>query len=450
MSLVGKGLARQLGVLGTGIVLGLVIRLAQTAVVARLLGVAEFGKLAAVLAFVAILSRVTDLGLPASVSYYFRRERGSLPSILRIVGFNFVLCCVVALAVTLGAPHWPLPFAKDLGNSPALRLAFAAFLALSTPSTILPGLLTAAGDYGSYVRLSNLTAILQAVLVLGAILWFGTTYEPIVAALALAQLVAIALYLWYVGRYRQQAPAVPLPARVAYRYGLRLQWGVIMKLVSARADLFIVGALLPVHQVGLYSVALGLRDLGLLPQSVYAAPFINLVIDRSRDDRFNDRIPVLTTLIFQIGLSIVMVIAAAVALPLLIPLVYGRGFAPAVEPSLLLVFSLIFLAPASLCWMTFNAKGHPHLTSAVLTASGVVGAGLAYLLLAGGYGLAGAALAAVLTSIVTLGLSLLLLQRLQRYTGSDVRAGLGRVRGILGVAASQLRSYVHRLVGPEA
>jgi O-antigen/teichoic acid export membrane protein len=436
-----KGFSRQLGVLGSGVIVGLVIRFVQSALVARLLGVAEFGQLAAVVAVVAIVSRVNDLGLPGSLSYYFRSRPGSLHSILVVVASNFVWCSAVAVVMALVAPSLPLPFAADLRAAPGLQLSFAAYLALSTPATILPGLLTAAGDYGWYVRLTNMDALLQAVFMVGAIILFGASYRFVVPALALEQSLAVIAYLWYVRRYRHRSPRVGLGLAEAYTYGLRLQWGVVMKLISNRFDLLIVGALLPVTQVGLYSVALGIRDLGLLPQSVYAAPFMNLVIDRSRDGGASDRIPVLTTLILQVGLSLVMVLVAAAALPLLIPGIYGPAFAPAVGPAIALFASVFFLAPASLCWMTYNAKGRPHLTSIILTAGGLLGPLLTYSLVSLGYGLYGASAAGVLVAALTFVLSIYLLVRLQEYRGSDYHQAMQRARALTG----QAWAYVGRL-----
>jgi O-antigen/teichoic acid export membrane protein len=373
------------------------------------------------------------------VSYYFRSRPGALRSILAVIGSNFVWCCIVAIAAAFVAPHLPLPFATDLRTSPGLRISFAAYLALSTPATILPGLLTASGDYRWYVRLTNLDALSQTILVLGAVLLLGASYQHVVPALAVEQSLAVMAYLWYVHRYLNRPPTAGLGLREAYAYGLRLQWGLVMKLLSNRADLLIVGALLPVSQVGLYSVAQGLRDLGLIPQSVYAAPFMNLVIDRSKGAGGSDRIPVLTALILQIGLALAMVLAAAAALPLLIPVVYGPAFEPAVGPSILLFASLIFLAPASLCWMTYNAKGRPHLTSASLTAGGVLGPLMTYTLVSNGYGLYGASAAGVFVAAVTFAIAIYFLVRLQGYRETDYRDAFGRAlaiaRGLLGTRA---------------
>src|SRR6185312_6136942 len=130
---------------------------------------------------------------------------------------NFVWCCAVAIAAAFVAPHLPLPFAGDLGTSAGLRLSFAAYLALSTPSTILPVLLTASGDYGWYVRLTNLDALLQTIFVLGAILLFGASYQHVVPALAVEQGLAVIAYLWYVRRYRHR-PQAGLGLGEAYAY----------------------------------------------------------------------------------------------------------------------------------------------------------------------------------------------------------------------------------------
>jgi O-antigen/teichoic acid export membrane protein len=143
---------------------------------------------------------------------------------------------------------------------------------------------------------------------------------------------------------------------------------------------------------------------------------------------------VLTTLVLQIVLSLLMVLAALAALPLLIPTIYGPAFAPAVGPSLVLFTSVIFLAPASLCWMTYNAKGRPHLTSVVLTAGGVLGPLLTYTLVSHGYGLYGASAAGVLVALVTFALSVYLLVRLQEYRRSDYQQAMHRARLLAGQA----------------
>ena len=247
----------------------------------------------------AIVSRVNDLGLPNTVAYYFRRSRGAFGSLIRVIYLNALWCWVASLAVAFAVPHLPLAVAADLRESFSRELLLAAFIAVNTPTWILPGFVTASGDYTSYARLTNLDAALQAAFSIGACLMFGASYLNVMAALAVEQVLMTGIYFWFVGRYRGQAPDQPVSVRETISYGLRLQWGVLMKLLSSRLDILTVGALTNAKLAGLYSVGLNIRDIGLLPQSVYAAPFQNLVIDRSREDS-SDRAAVMTAILLQI------------------------------------------------------------------------------------------------------------------------------------------------------
>lgn len=443
-------LSAQLRVLGSGVAIGLVLRLLQGALLARLLGVAEFGKFATLAALAAIVSRLNDLGLPSAVAYYHRQRPGSFASLMRVVHLDFIWCCAVALLLGLIAPYLPLAVAPDLRSSGLLQALLATYVAVSTPMWILPGFISAAGDYRAYARLGNVDVGLQAVSTVGACLVFGASYTYVIAALALEQCLMIGGYLWFLRRYRHSAPPAPISVRETLTYGLRLQWGVLMKLLSSRADILTVGALTNSALAGLYSVALNIRDIGLLPLSVYVAPFQNLVIDRSRGGSASDRSPVITGLLLQFALSLGLAVMAAFALPFLIPLVYGPAFGPATGPAVILFSSIVFLGPAGLCWVIFNAKGRPQLTSLLLTVGGVLGPALTYLLLSKGYGLMGVATGAVLAAGVTLGLAILLLQRLQHYHKEDLRGGLVRAVRMAKLALSHVRANIHRLIGREA
>lgn len=442
-----RKLSAQLGILGSGVAIGLFFRFVQGALLARLLGVAEFGKFATLAALMAIVSRLNDLGLPSAVAYYFRRTPGSLGSLMRVVHLDFAWCCAVSVVLALIAPYLPLAVAPDLRTSGWLQGLLALYLAVNTPTWILPGFISAAGDYRAFARLGNLDVALQAALTVGACLIFGPSYVHVIAAVTLEQAAMIFLYLWYLRRYRHRAPPVSVSTRETLRYGLRLQWGVLMKLLTSRADILTVGALTTPGLAGLYSVGLNLRDIGLLPLGAYAAPFQNLVIDRSHRGSGSDRSPVITGLLLQFLLSLGTAVGAALTLPFLIPLVYGPGFRPAVPAAVILFSSIVFLGPAGLCWITFNAKGRPDLTSLLLTTGGILGPALTFVLLSTGHGLVGIATGAVVVAAVTLGLALVLLQRLQHYGRSDLRDAVVRAGAMVRLSMLHVRSYLQRLIG---
>lgn len=439
-----RRIARQVGLLGSGAVIGLVLRLTQSALLARLLGLESFGTLATVVAVGAIVARVGDLGLPNAAAYFVRKEPGTLGAILRIIAGNFGFCAALSLLVVLAQPHVAAGLAPELGATPWARVAVVVYFAGGTPLAILPGLVNAIGDHRAFVRLATLDALIQACLAVLAVVVAGPNFLHVIVALAVAQWLAVGRYVWHLRRYRSRHTPVHAGAREVYRYGLRVHWGVVMKLISTRADLLIVRALLTASHAGLYAVALTVRDIGLLPQTVYAAPFQNLVVDREKVGGGSDRAVVLTSLLLQLGISLAMGAAATIALPLLIPLVYGPAFAPAAGPAAILFLSVIFLLPASLCWMTYNSKARPELTSIVLTASGVLGPLSTYVALRAGWGLYGAAIAGLATSALTFLLSVGLLWRIQRYGGEDLRLAVGRIRQLISASLGRMWPRIRR------
>jgi O-antigen/teichoic acid export membrane protein len=442
---VTKRLSVHLGTLGSGVAVGLTLRFLQGAILARWLGISEFGKLATIATVMAIVSRINDLGLPSAVAYFFRREPGTYGSLRRVIFADFAWCVVVSGALALVAPHLPFAFATDLRDSPAHRLLLAAYLAVNTPTWIFPSFVSAAGEYASYVRLTNTDAGLQAVFAIAACALFGPSALHVVGALTAEQILMSAVYLRFLRRYAHLAPPAPLTLGQTLSYGLRLQWGVVMKIVSSRADILTVSALTGQAQAGLYAIALNIRDIGLLPQSVYAAPFQNLIIDLAKRGETSDRLPIVTGLALQVWLSLAMIIAAAIALPFLIPLVYGAGFALAVIPAVVVFISTLFLGPAGMMWMIFNSKGRPHLTSGLLTAGGILGPAVTYVLLSRGYHLTGIAAGSVATSALTFALCLTMLQRLQHYRTADVKSGVARAGLLLASATRWIRNHTPRL-----
>jgi O-antigen/teichoic acid export membrane protein len=379
------------------------------------------------------------------VAYFYRRSPGALRELLSTIRLNFIWCIIASVALALLSLRLPVSFAYDLSTSTSFFVSLVAYTALATPASILPLLVTASGDFAAYVKLTNGSAILQTGLILVACLTFGSQYEHVVAALALGQLLLIAGVLVHLRRQLARHQSTLLGLRTVYTYGLRSQWGALMKLLSHRLDILIVSSLVTAADVGRYSLAVSLRDIGLLPQSVYAAPLQNAVIDREKNPAVSDKTLVLGSLILQVGLSVLLAVIAVVSLPYLIATIYGPSFARAGKPAVVLFTSIVFLGPAAVCWVTFNSKGRPELNSMVMTAAALIGAVSTYLLTSS-HGLYGAAGAVVLTSAVTLLLSLVLLIRIQKYQASDLPVAWRRA----GATARGLLRSFYRSAGTSA
>jgi O-antigen/teichoic acid export membrane protein len=424
-----RGLGNSLGILASGTAANLVLGITQGVLTARLLGLEDFGRYASLMIFATIVAKVNDLGLPQAYSYFYRRSPGALPTLLRLLAINFCWCCLSAVLIIMTISQIPLPFAPVGGLSRWALAAFGILIAIGTPLNILISTVIATGNYKFLAGLNCATSLIQISLIL-LLATLGTiSLQIFVGIAALASLiVAIAVTAIFVRRARHsmETARTPIEMREVISFGLRSQWGVLLKQLSSRFELLFVAGVLSPAQTGFFSLALSVRDAALTPQGIYAAPLQNLIIDRNQSDgQINDRSAILVSIFLQLILSTGMTVCAAIALPFVIPLLYGQEFSSAVLPSLILVTSTIFIGAAGICWIAFNAKGRPQLTSLALTVTGVPTPFVIYFM-AEAYGLYGACFASLLMALICFLFSFGGVVWLQRYTIDDLRTGFAR------------------------
>jgi len=438
-----KDLGASLGILASGTFANLVIGLTQGVLTARLLGLEDYGRFASLLAFATIVAKLNDLGMPHAYAYFYRRSPLVLPTLLRLLALNFLWCCCAAALIVGFTSLVPLPFVPIAGFAPWALMAFGVLMAIGTPLNILISTAMATGNYVLFATLNSATGFLQIVLLL---LFAGlgmVSLELFILLVALAQtLVVVYMAVRFV---RTAQPITPdqITVRKVLGFGLSTQWGVLLKQLSVRFELLFVAAVLSPAEAGMYSLALSVRDAGLMPQSIYSAPLQNLIIDRNKAAGLSDdRLVVLGSIMFQLGLSTAMTLAAAIALPLLIPALYGQAYSSAVMPAIILFSSVIFVGAAGICWVVFNAKGRPHHTSLTLTITGLPAPFVIYYA-ALHYGLLGASIASACMAFLTFITSFIGIIYVQRYSLIDVRAALVRtppfLSSLLRVALAQLR-----------
>ena len=132
--------------------------------------------------------------------------------------------------------------------------------------------------------------------------------------------------------------------KVAYRlisYGIKGHIGGIFKLLNYRLDMYIIGYLLPVAQVGIYSVAVAFSELLLMIPNAIGVVITQRAATRPWKEA-NDITATVTRL------TIVVIALGCIVLALLghilIPLLYGKAFADAVKAMLWLLPGIWFLA----------------------------------------------------------------------------------------------------------
>ena len=406
-----------LNLAGQGLPL-LVAVAAVPGLVARL-GVERFGLLA--LAWTVLGSwNVVDLALGRAVTRAAaavgdrgdrgdrseRGEEGRLPAVLgSALALQALLGSAGALLLAAGAP-WLAGAVLDL-PAPLAAEAAAAFrvLALSLPLTLLAGCLRSLLEGLRRFDLVNLVRLPSGVATfalpwLGA--WAGWGLPAIVALLVLARAAGLLAHL---GLCRRAVPGLRPRVRRAEvlalaRFGGWLTVANLVPPLLIVADRFLIGALVSLRAVALYSVPFEVVfRLWILPTSVLAAVFPVLAAAAGRGDRAAVR-----RLAGRAARPVVLLLALPCAAALLagrplLGLWLGPDFAAAGAPVLaLLAAGLLLSALASLQAAVLQALGRPDriarlrllelplaaaLSAALIHAWGIAGAALAALLRAG-------------------------------------------------------------------
>ena len=277
----GGNLRRGVG-WSTGAFLGArIVTFASTAVLARLLAPEEFGVVAAILVFIALIELTSDLGMKASVVY--EQEEG----FSRRLDVAFTLNLILAVALTVGgvllapviAGFFHLGEHVDLFRVASLNPLFAA-LGNVHDAVMLRGLQfrrRALPEVGRAV-VRAATQISLAAAGLGA--------SALVIGL-LAGTLAWALMLWSMTRYRPRPRMDRTAARELLRYGVPASALEFLAIISTRADVVIIGRLLGERVLGLYSLAFRVPELLIesVAWNVSRVAFPALARERVRDER---------------------------------------------------------------------------------------------------------------------------------------------------------------------
>lgn len=377
-------------------------------ITARQLGPDGRGELAAIM-LPGMLANAMTLGLPAAVTYTFRRypeQRRALFMAAMII--SPVLGILAALVGIVVVPHW-------LHQYPARDIRVAELLILAAPVTIVTLVVTSVLAVEGNFASANLTRYLAPVLTFAALLvcWAMHTLTPVTAAFAyvLPSIPVLLLrirLLWRQFRPRRQ----PLwqPARLLLNYGARSYGVDLVSTFAVQVDQALVVAFLSPAAMGTYAVALSAsRVLNALQTSIVT------VLLPSAAARPPAEVVALTGRAARVSTALAAVIATVIAIagPLALRTMYGAKFAGAVPVFRILLVEVVVSGATWILVQAYMAVGRPT----VVTALQAFGLGLSVplmIILIPRFGLVGAAMALLISTSVRLLLTLAGYPRLLR------------------------------------
>jgi O-antigen/teichoic acid export membrane protein len=407
-----------------------ILSLATGVLVARSLAPAGRGEQAAIVLWPAFLCGLATLGIPVALRYELRRA----PQHAREL-FSAALVLAVALgalASALGAlavPHW-------LGGRYPPRVAHDAQLAMffAIPlmvSYTLQAFLEGSGNFSN----ANAMYVLPATATLAALAVLLLVHRLTPATSALAYLippVAVpAFWQWRVRRsVRFPIRDFVARARELLSYGTRAYGIDVLVKLTYQLDQMLVIRFLAAGELGIYVVALNVaRILNVVASSLF------IVLFPKAAGLAHDEAIELVGRAARLTLAIALVAAAvmALALPLLLPLFYGRAFAGSVRVAQVLLLDTALLDTGAILAQAFLSTGRPGVVT--LTQATALASALPLLVvLVPRLGILGASLALLASTVLRLGALLAAYPLVLRHsppqlilTRSDVRFVLDRV-----------------------
>ena len=333
-------------------VLNVALALVTSPILARALGPAGRGEVAAIFAVLGIAPWVSELGITAFLSR--EQARGS-----RSLGVLLGSTTPIVLAASVIGPALAIPLAHLLGRGRPAVVDFIEIglflLPISAWAQMLSGI--AAGDQRWWLLI--IPKALAAVGTTVAVVTLSLLGALTVTTVAITYLVAGSLAnvpLLVVLRGSRPWHFTPPVARLGIAFGVRSWLSTVANTGNAYLDQILMAGLVSSRQLGLYALAVTLSTgSGSLIAATAGAIFPRVAMGDSP----------LAGRACRVTLAIVGVpsVVAAATSTVIVPVVWGQSFAGAVPMIIVLLAAGMFVVPGQVLGSALIAAGRPSATA---------------------------------------------------------------------------------------
>jgi O-antigen/teichoic acid export membrane protein len=348
-----------------------------------------------------ILAIFLGAGLPTAAAYLVKQGRHTLGEVVAaIAAFYGIVGLGVFLLVWRGRDLIGAFAYRHMGIlvDPLWLWLLVGLLIGLLFSSLLGPLLIVGDRIRLYAWWSVASQALGLVLTLFLVVVLRLGISGALAANLAVQAMAIGVLVYWLrgapteGRLRFRAPVLLRALRIGVQQCLVSSFASLFK----KGDSFILAALLNVRSVGYYSVASSLYDLVIDVPRTLVWPMVREIAERDTGDREQ-----LTarSIRLQIPASIVLAAAAAIVIPLTLPMVYGDAFRGAVIPFLILMVGVPIRVVTLGVSAYFIATGYPGAMLFPVTVAAATSLGLDFVAVPR-FGLMGAAITTIFGELV--------------------------------------------------
>lgn len=315
---------------------------------ARVLGPEGRGELSAILTILVLAPLVLDFGLGDFVAR--ERARGTSPG--TVLGTAMPL----ALGLSLVGVMLAVPVADLVGQDRPVVELFVRISLLGTPLLVFGWMLIAfargAQRWPILYRWRLINAVGGAVLIVGLALLGLLTVQSAVLATMLTSLVALAAslpVLQATGRWHLDRALV----RPALAFGARSWLVMVSTAANYRLDQAVMAAVVPSEELGHYAVAVSLTAIAF----GFVGAVNTALLPRVAQEGARAVPRIVRVSMLVLGGSLGML---AVSAPVMVPLVFGDDFQPAVVLVAILSLGALFLGLSSVLGGALQGHGRPQ------------------------------------------------------------------------------------------
>lgn len=347
-------------------------------VLARSLGPGGRGDLAVLLALPGVAVQLACVGVPSAATYYVAQNKSAVRVIARR------LLPLAVLQATLAAGVLFVLIQIFLGGKLNDTHTATLVTVASVPSLVAQyygiHVLQGLGDlrWFNFFRLANPAAFSLG---LGLSLFFGLTVTGaavtwLVAGLVVAVALGIALWLKLRRVDHRLNTERPIPdRRQMVRFATTGFLAQVSPLETFRADTLMVASLFPSQIVGYYAVALSISNAPrFVADAIVAVAYPQISAQSAKDGRASARRYMIASFVACGGTAL----ALALLSPLIVPLLFGHVFQPAVVIGVILVIGVGMVSVRRVGTDCLRALGRPAATTRIeVVTLGVLAVGFA-------------------------------------------------------------------------
>ncbi len=425
----------------------LLLNLITGVMIARLLGTAGRGEIAALVTLGQTLGWVASLGCFQAVGFFNSRDPENADA---TIGTWVALSLPLGLAgVLVGQMLVETLLSAQTEDVVALARLWLLMVLLMPLSEALSGALVADRDFGAMNAYKVLQSALPVAVYLA--LWAAGTFT--VEAVLITHVAVVAVYLTLLvrrvlARHRIARPRAAL-ARAGLWYGVRAHASNVGAQLNARLDLLIVPAFLAAAQIGLYAVAVSIST--MIVTLAGSLAMIALPVASRGDERSSRRIAQLMHGTALTGLALAAFIF--VFAEQLLTLVYSGAFAEATASLRLLAPGAVVLAMSNIAVNGLYGQERPGIAGvAQLPGLAITVIGLLLFLRSGG--IEAAAIISTTSYAVTFALTTALFVRRSGLPWRVLldarptwRAALARLRGARANRSTTIEGAAREVAG---